>query len=169
MGTTTTTTTTTTTGTETTTVSAGDILSPKTKTILDMKSKIKMMTEAESDVLDQMEARLGDLNTARSKLQKLQSHWNSEYSTLTAATIARENEADTLRRQLFKAESKIGELQSDLSKAYSRIDSLSHALSQRDAANDAEKEVAKVQRKHLETARRDRMQGLREVQLLLQQ
>ena len=164
-------TTTTTTTTESTAVfsSGGDLLSPKTKTILDMKTKIKTMTEAESGVLDQMEARLDDLQCARTKLQKLQSHWNSEYSSLTAATIAGENEVDALRRQLFKAESKIGELESDLAKAYTRIDSMTHVINSRDAANDAEREVAKVQQKHLENARRDRMQGLREVQLLLKQ
>jgi chromosome segregation ATPase len=94
---------------------------PKTRAIKGMKDKIRGMAENEGDMVSQMEQRLGDLEDARVKLQRLQATWNSEYSSLSAAQIQGESEVDTLRHTLFKAENRIGSLEAELASERVRV------------------------------------------------
>ena len=97
---------------------------PKTRAIRGMKDKIRGMAENEGDMVSQMEQRLGDLEDARVKLQRLQATWNSEYSSLSAAQIQGESEVDTLRHTLFKAENRIGSLEAELASERARVHQL---------------------------------------------
>ena len=101
---------------------------PKTRQIMSLKDRIRGMAENEEDIVGQMQRRLDDLEDARLKLQRLQSNWNSEYSSLSAAQIEGETELDALKHSLFRAEGRIGSLQAELAKERAKVKHLEASL-----------------------------------------